>query len=73
MQYRIVLEEISSGKRIEFIERYPDGFDEQFADFYWTEGNMCCDCNKHRYFYPDDDNHIPCGDDKYKTISVEKL
>jgi hypothetical protein len=45
----------------------------EYSMLWWTEGNMCCDCNRHLLFEraagnePDDS---PCGDDKYAAVKA---
>jgi hypothetical protein len=38
------------------------------SEFWWTEGNMACDCNRHDIFNDAQDDGIDCGDYKYTAI-----
>ena len=40
-------------------------FDDN-TEYWWSEGNMSCDCNRHLMFEADDeDTDVKCGDDLY--------
>lgn len=48
---------------------------EEHSDFWWTEGNMSCDCNRQRFFEPgghasDHAIGFPCGDTRYSIIDI---
>lgn len=43
--------------------------------FWWTEGNMCCDCNRHLEFGRVEDpefcEDIPCSEERYTVLYAE--
>lgn len=48
----------------------PDGY----PDYYWSDGNASCDCNRARYWHLGDGSEAPedtpCGDDGYTVLSI---
>lgn len=45
-------------------------------NFWWSEGNGSCDCNRHTMFEsvanPDHlDETVPCGDSEYSLVRIE--
>lgn len=40
--------------------------------FYWTEGNMSCDCNRYMEFYNDHETKIDCGKERFKLMNIKK-
>ena len=57
---------------------------DSLCDFWWTEGNMACDCNRRLEWYrglpddaPDDDpaltddQRFPCSHGKFTLVSVK--
>lgn len=50
-------------------------FSNEISDsyFWWTEGNMACDCNRALCFHKDapDDWNFPCGDTEYSLVEIK--
>ncbi len=38
--------------------------------YLWTEGNWSCDCNRHLFFYGDNEN-VDCGDERFSAPYAE--
>lgn len=56
-----------------------DELSDSLCDYWWTEGNMACDCNRKLEWYragPDDapdldpEDDFPCGHSAYMLVSV---
>ncbi len=83
MPYAIAIRKNSTGeRRIAHISldwyKYggPTDPDDDGDLFWWTEGNMGCDCNRELYFMEaggeDADDHEPeCGDERYSVLWAE--
>tara|TARA_R110000868_G_scaffold13885_2_gene64485 strand:- start:185 stop:454 length:270 start_codon:yes stop_codon:yes gene_type:complete len=70
---QVVLQRVSDGEQRTVVDEdseYADG-----AEFWWTEGNGGCDCNRGLYFERaagrDPDNRMPCGDVAYRLVSLK--
>jgi len=72
MSYKVVIRDNKTGEvrichqDLEWLEN---------SDFWWTEGNMACDCNRHLEFVrakgePEEEG-FPCGDTRYSALYAE--
>lgn len=49
------------------------------SEFWWTDGNMGCDCNRELEFEraggrePDDDEDFACGTERFAVLSIRLL
>lgn len=73
MEYKIAIRNNETGE----IRECPQDLKwEEHTDFWWTEGNMACDCNRHLEFEraggrkPEWDEG-ECGDEKYTALYAE--
>lgn len=74
----ITLKDIQTGDECHFRYDIPDiwmgdGIElaQSILDYYWTEGNGSCDCERAEYFDIEED--FPCGDTRFKLISIGKI
>ena len=49
--------------------------DGSFSDFWWSEGNASCDCNRYRFFHAYDglstsEERPTCGYDRFRIVSI---
>lgn len=40
-----------TGETKDIHQQYPDGYSDEGMEFYYTEGNMSCDCNRGPLFH----------------------
>lgn len=52
------LVDMKTGKTVEVTEQCLES-----SEYYWTEGNMSCDCNRSRMF---DIENFPCSEKEFK-------
>lgn len=78
MSYIAVIQRLSDGeiRRCPQTMDWDDGDDQGLGSdlFWWTEGNLGCDCNRGNFFAraagePDPD--VPCGESLYRVIEFE--
>lgn len=68
-QYAVLLHSYMTGRRY-VVFPFAGPFDHH-ALFWWTEGNMGCDCNRAILCGEDLDNDDPpCGESRYSVLAV---
>lgn len=69
MAYAVLLRDNSTG-RLYITKSFAGRFDAQSL-YWWTEGNMGCDCNRAIVCGRNVENDIPCGDGElYSFLAV---
>lgn len=72
LTYRVTLRRNRDGRVVSFPTEWDD---PDSIRFYWEEGNMACDCNRHILFMKaigeDPGEDPPCGDERYSLLSLE--
>lgn len=38
--------------------------------YWWEQGNMSCDCNRHLVVYPGSDAEVDCGGERYEMVTL---
>lgn len=77
--YIISLKDNESGRTREILYQYcdtghkTDEESEESLEFYWTDGNLSCDCNRLQQFYPDSKEIIDCGDERFELVSIKRI
>jgi len=74
----VALQEVSSGRIVRYLDKYPDEEDvKHLIQYMWEEGNYSCNCNRHSFFeraLRGDPDYNPvsheCGDGAYKAFIV---
>ena len=67
-KYRAVLRDTVTGRTAEESGEFPHGVETLI--FYWTEGNMGCDCNRGGIVFGDLDA-VPCNADRQRIALTE--
>ena len=67
MTYTVFLR---NNKTEEVKEIPQDGEWEEGSEFWWTEGNMGCDCNRSILFGDATLENAECGDTRYTLVKV---
>lgn len=72
MVYKIVIRRNSDG-----VKHVCRGFDGDWSEYWWLEGNGACDCNRKRTFeevmdpdLPEDETSCPCGSGAYSVLEA---
>jgi hypothetical protein len=49
-----------------------DDFDDEFSEFWWSEGGGACDCNRQLAYngYVESLEEVICGDSTYSIVDV---
>ena len=73
MTFIVVLERVADAKRVEIAPNEPWEDEDDRTEWYWTEGNMCCDCNRRDLFYramgePTPECADPCGSSEFRLV-----
>lgn len=76
MSYKITIRNNETGEIVE-----TDAYDFEFSEFWWLEGNMSCNCNRHLEWLrsvpgprPEGDQHLnhvetmDCGDGAFSVL-----
>ena len=68
--YAVLLHSHLTGRRY-VVSSFTGPFDYH-ALFWWTEGNMGCDCNRAIFCGEDDDTDelLPCGETGYSLLAI---
>lgn len=66
MTFIIYIRKNATGEIRKIVEHY------EFTEFYWSEGNMSCDCNRARAF-DNYENWFDCGKGGYDVVDVHNL
>jgi len=74
VKYRVRMVEVATGRDAEW-DGYPWSGNSEGLQFYWTEGNFGCDCNRRMDFVrqvegrePEDEpDECPCGHGGYRV------
>lgn len=70
MSVLITLLDKKTNKQKVYYDAYSD--EEKYEDsFWWTDGNMACDCNRSICFYGDMDESVPCYEEEFKGERFE--
>lgn len=78
MTVRVAIRDNRSGETRVYTN--PDDTWWRHSEFFWTEGNFACDCNRDLVFkwaagidtdQEDEDDDEPCGDDHYSILWVD--
>lgn len=71
-KYRVRLTEVATGKTVEYEEEveWTDS-----SEYWWTDGNMSCDCNRKGHFYGMQGIDLPpeatpCGEGAYLATAI---
>lgn len=70
----VVLQRVSDGEQRTIVDE--DCGSVEATEYYWTEGNASCDCNRHLEFERaggvEPDDHMECGDEvAYRLLSLK--
>jgi hypothetical protein len=72
MSYKVAIRRNKSGE-VRIVEMGTDW--HEASEFWWTEGNMGCDCNRHDVFQgavdDEPDDFYPCGHTEYTALYAE--
>lgn len=77
-KYKILIKNNQTGETVDCSSKEDDSFferDEDSTEFWWSEGNMGCDCNRELHFYrykglePED---TECSDDRF-SVKITRL
>jgi hypothetical protein len=67
MDGKVYLKDTITGETVNITQDCLDS-----SEYYWTEGNMACDCNRATYFkVPEDERK--CGNTRYELIIGENF
>lgn len=73
MKYVIRLRDNTTGE-VRDCPQDHDGYDAESIEFYWTDGNFGCDCNRRWEFQraggEGEDENPPCDNERYTAIEA---
>ena len=69
--YTVKLQRNSDGKIVDSVQEFEW---QESSEFWWSDGNMGCDCNRHLEFERalgnEPEKHYKCGITDYKILSI---